>query len=188
MPRVTIPGIGDVNFPDNMPRDEIMSRAEAMQLEAQGPKYDARDLPTSELIKGGFSRGIEGLKGTVFDLIPAMAGSFVGAKPYAKAQLEEYGKRMAEEEMAHPTAYKSVSDVGGISDVLPFAAETLGEIGPDILSFIGGAGIGAQTVKQAAKSSVKSAIEKQAAEYAAKRGLVGEAAEATTKQIGRAHV
>ena len=44
MPRVTIPGIGDVNFPDNMPRDEIMSRAEAMQKEATTPKFDPKDL------------------------------------------------------------------------------------------------------------------------------------------------
>ena len=102
MPRVTIPGIGDVNFPDNMSRDDIMRRAEAMQLEAQGPKYDARDLPTSELIKGGFSRGIEGLKGTVLDLLPAFGASLIGAKPYAKAQLEEYGQRMAAEEAMHP--------------------------------------------------------------------------------------
>ena len=183
MPRVTIPGIGDVNFPDNMPRDEIMRRAEAMQLESQGPKYDARDLPMGELLKGGFSRGIEGLKGTAFDLIPALAGSFVGAKPYAKAQLEEYGQRMAAEEAAHPTAYRSVSDIQGAGDIIPFAAETLGEIGPDVLSFIGGAGIGSQAVKQAAKSSVKNAIEKQAAEMVAKRGLTGTAAEEVTKKF-----
>ena len=62
MPRVEIPGIGIVRFPDNMSREDIMSQATAMQLEASKPlSYDARDLPTSELIKGGFSRGIEGL-------------------------------------------------------------------------------------------------------------------------------
>jgi len=37
MPRVTIPGVGDVNFPDNMSRDEIMSRATAMRDQAAQP-------------------------------------------------------------------------------------------------------------------------------------------------------
>ena len=72
MPRVTIPGIGDVQFPDTMSRDEIMSRAQAMQVKASEPMLNPKELPTTELIKGGFSRGIEGLKGTAFDLIPAL--------------------------------------------------------------------------------------------------------------------
>jgi hypothetical protein len=178
MPRVTIPGVGDVQFPDNMSRDEIMSRATAMQSQASQPEYDPRDLSTSQLIKGGFSRGIEGLKGTAFDLIPALGASIIGKKDYAREQLKEYADRMAAEEEINPTAYKSYKDVQSLGDVLPFAAETIGELGPDALSFIGGAGIGTQIGKQVAKRSVK-----DIGETIGKRGLTDEAAAALEKRV-----
>ena len=178
MPRVTIPGVGDVQFPDNMSRDEIMSRATAMQQQASTPMLNPKELPTSELIKGGFSRGIEGLKGTAFDLIPALGGSILGKDQYAREQLKEYADRMAAEEQINPTAYKSYKDVQGLGDILPFAAETIGELGPDALSFIGGAGIGTQVGKQVAKRSVAGAVES-----IGKRGLTDEAAAALEKRV-----
>jgi hypothetical protein len=178
MPRVTIPGVGDVQFPDTMSRDEIMSRATAMRDQASVPEYSAKDLPTSQLIKGGFSRGIEGLKGTALDLIPALGGSIFGQKDYAREQLKEYADRMAAEEAINPTAYKSYKDVQGLGDVIPFAAETLGEIGPDVLSFIGGAGLGVQAGKYAAKRGVAGAVES-----IAKRGLTDDAAAALEKRV-----
>ena len=178
MPRVTIPGVGDVQFPDTMSRDEIMSRATAMQQQSKQSVLDPKDLPMSDLIKGGFSRGIEGLKGTAFDLIPALFAAKAGRDEYAKEQLKEYSDRMAAEEAINPTAYKSYKDVQGLGDILPFAAETIGELGPDALSFIGGAGIGAQVGKFAAKRGVASAVEK-----IAKRGLTDEAAAALEKRV-----
>lgn len=178
MPRVTIPGVGDVQFPDNMSRDEIMSRATAMQQQASQPEYSAKDLPTSELIKGGFSRGIEGLKGTAFDLIPALGASIIGKQDYAREQLKEYADRMAAAEELSPTAYKSYKDVQGAGDILPFIGETIGELGPDALSFIGGAGIGTQIGKQVAKRGVKEIGEKIAT-----RGMADEAAAALEKRV-----
>jgi hypothetical protein len=180
MPRVTIAGVGDVQFPDTMSRDEIMSRAIAMRDQASVPEYSAKDLPTTELAKGAFNRGIESLKGTAVDLIPALGGAIFGQKDYAREQLKEYANRMAAIEELNPTAYKSYKDVQGLGDVIPFAAETLGEIGPDVLSFIGGAGLGVQAGKYAAKKGVEKAITAAAAETAAKRGLTGEAA----KELG----
>lgn len=182
MPRVTIPGVGDVQFPDTMSRDEIMSRATTMQQQqSKQPILDPKDLPMSDLIKGGFSRGIEGLKGTAFDLIPALVASGYGtpgSNAYAKEQLKEYAERMAAEEQLNPTAYKSYKDVQGFGDVLPFAAETLGELAPDALSFIGGAGFGTQAGKYVAKRSVAGL-----AENIAKRGLTDEAAAALEKRV-----
>jgi hypothetical protein len=89
MARVNIPGVGPVDFADSLSDADILAKARAIQAQAAGPKYDARDLPASELIKGGFSRGIEGIKGTAFDLLPALAGSMFGQKDYAKEQLLE---------------------------------------------------------------------------------------------------
>jgi hypothetical protein len=178
MPRVTIPGVGDVQFPDTMSNDEIMSRATAMRDQASVPEYSAKDLPTSRLAKGAFSRGIESLKGTAVDLIPALGGAIFGQKDYAREQLKEYADRMAAIEELNPTAYKSYKDVQGLGDVIPFAAETLGEIGPDVLSFIGGAGLGVQAGKYAAKRGVAGAVES-----IAKRGLTDDAAAALEKRI-----
>jgi hypothetical protein len=73
MPRVEIPGVGIVQFPDNMPQDQIMARAEAMQNQAKQPLLDPRELGIGQLIGGGFSRGIESLKGTAFDLIRSLS-------------------------------------------------------------------------------------------------------------------
>jgi len=177
MPRVTIPGVGDVQFPDTMSRDEIMSRATAMQQQSKQPILDPKDLPMSDLIKGGFSRGIEGLKGTAFDLVPALFAAKAGRDEYAKEQLKEYADRMAAEEQLNPTAYKSYKDIQGAGDVLPFAAETLGELGPDIASLLIPTGAGTQVGKFAAKRGVTAALEKALPEHIAKRGLTGAAAD-----------
>jgi hypothetical protein len=176
MPRVEIPGVGVVQFPDNMPQDQIMARAEAMQNQAKQPLLDPRELGIGQLISGGFSRGIEGLKGTAFDLIPALGASIIGKDAYAKEQLKEYQDRMAAQEELTPTAFKSYKDIGGVSDAFGFGAETLGEIGPDIISFMLGAGVGTVAGKTIAKKSLDKAITAQAAETAAKQGLTKEAA------------
>ena len=171
MPRVQIPGVGIVQFPDNMSRDDIMAQAEAMQQQAQQPLLDPRELPTTELIKGGFSRGIESLKGTALDLVPALAGSIFGKEDYAKQQLQEYRDRMAAVEEESPTAYKSYKDIGSIGQAFDFAAETFGEVGADVASFLVGAGAGSVAGKKIAKKALEKQIREQAAETAAKRGL-----------------
>ncbi len=171
MPRVQIPGVGVVQFPDNMSRDDIMSQAEAMQKQAQQPLLDPRELPTTELIKGGFNRGIESLKGTALDLIPALAGSIFGKEDYAKEQLQEYRDRMAAVEEESPTAYRSYKDIGSVGQAFDFAAETFGEVGADVASFLVGAGAGSVAGKQIAKKALEKQIREQAGETAAKRGL-----------------
>jgi hypothetical protein len=167
MPRVTIPGVGDVNFPDTMSRDDIMSRAEAMQAQARQPIFDPRDLGLGQLIKGGFNRSVEGLKGTALDLIPALGASIIGKKDYAKEQLEEYKARMAAEEAINPTGFKSYKEIRGPSDALGYAAETFGELGPDIGAFLTGAGAGSVV----AKKIVQKGLEKTATTEAKKLAL-----------------
>jgi hypothetical protein len=165
-------------FSDKMSRDEIMSRAEAMQAQASQPMFDPRDLPTGKLISGGFSRGLEGLKGTAVDLIPAFAGSIFGKNDYAREQLKEYQDRMAAAEAENPAAYKSYKDIQGAGDILPFAAETIGEIGPDILGFLTGAGAGTSIGKRLATSGAKKALETSLPARVAEKGLTAEAAAA----------
>lgn len=175
MPQVTIPGIGNVNFPDAMSDQEIMAQARAMQEKASQPIFDPKDLGLGQLISGGFGRSVEGLKGTALDLIPAFGASLIGKDQYAKEQLKEYSERMAAAEELYPTAYKSYKDIGGIGGILPFAAETVGELGPDIASFIG-SGLGVGFVgKKLALSALEKQVRAEAAEFAAKKKLSAEA-------------
>jgi hypothetical protein len=183
MPRVEIPGVGIVRFPDNMSREDIMSQATAMQQKASQPIFDPKDLPTSELVKGGFSRGIEGLKGTAFDLLPALGASLIGKDAYAKEQLKEYSDRMAAAQEESPIAYKSYKDIGSIGNMFDFAAETFGEIGPDIASFMVGAGVGSVAGKTVAKKALEKQIREQASETAAKRGLDDVAEKALAERL-----
>jgi hypothetical protein len=177
MPQVTIPGIGNVNFPDAMSDQEIMAQARAMQEKANQPIFDPKDLGIGQLISGGFGRSVEGLKGTVVDLIPALGASLVGKDKYARDQLKEYGERMAAAEELYPTAYKSYKDISGIGSILPFAAETIGEIGPDIAGFMVGAGVGTYGGKKLALNALEKQVREEAAEFAAKKKLSAEAAQ-----------
>jgi hypothetical protein len=162
-------------FPDSMSDADIMAQAKQMQTEASQPLLDPRELGIGQLIGGGFSRGIEGLKGTVADLIPAFGASMIGRDEYAREQLGEFGARMAAEEEINPTAFKSYKDVQSIGDAGSFVAETFGELGPDILSFMVGAGVGTTAGKAVAKKSLESAVTREAAAFAAKRNITGEA-------------
>jgi hypothetical protein len=189
MARVDIPGIGMQTFPDSMSDKEILAQANILRekatqkvtQKAQNPlgldlTYDPRDLSLGQKIKGGFSRGLEGLKGTALDLVPALGASIIGKDDYAKQQLKEYQDRMAAEEQINPTAYKSYKEIGGAGDLLGFGAETLGELGPDILSFFTGIGAAASVGKYAATKGAQKLLEKKALNYAAEKGLTGEAA------------
>jgi hypothetical protein len=179
MARVDIPGIGMKTFPDSMSDKEILAQANILREKAaqpQQPLLDPKDLPLGQIVKGGFSRGLEGLKGTALDLIPALGASIFGKDDYAKEQLKEYQDRMAAAEQANPTAYKSYKEIGGFGDALGFGAETLGEVGPDLLSFFTGVGAGASVGKYAATKGAQKLLEKKALNYAAEKGLTGEAA------------
>jgi hypothetical protein len=177
MARVNIPGVGYVSFPDKLSDEQILAQARAIQEKAQQPLFDPRDLPTSEIIKGGFSRGLEGLKGTVFDLVPALGASLFGNDKYAKEQLKEFSDRMSAEEVVNPAAYKSYKDLKGrgIGGAFDYAAETFGELGPDIASFMLGTGAGTVVGKKVAAKGLEKIAAEEAAKIAAKKGLSKEA-------------
>jgi len=183
MPRVTIPGVGDVQFPNNLSRDEIMRQAEEMQAKASQPILDPKDLPMGELIKGGFARSVESLKGTALDLIPALAASTFGNDKYAKGQVEEYNQKMKDIEALYPTAYQSYKDINSVGQAFDYGAENFGQLAPDMISFALGAGIGSTAGKYAAKKGLERALEEHAAEYATKQGLTKEAEAAYVSRL-----
>ena len=49
MPKVTIPGVGVINYPDSMSDKDIMSHAQGLQTKANTPLLDPKDLPAKEL-------------------------------------------------------------------------------------------------------------------------------------------
>ena len=183
---VQIPNYGPVSFPDTMADDEIKQRAAALANAAIARSTytpDYREQGLGSLVASGFKRAASGLGSTITDTLPALAGSALGFDNYAREQLAEAAEKRKQSEMENPTAYKSYKDVRGLGDVPGFVAETFGELGPDILGLLTGAGAGATIGKKVATKGAEKLAAKEAAEYAAKRGLTGEAADAAAVRL-----
>jgi hypothetical protein len=186
MKTVNIPNYGPVSFPDTMEDDEVKQRAAdlanaALARTTYTPDY--RDQGLGALAKSGFKRAASSLGSTVTDLIPALAGSALGFDEYAREQLKEADEKKKQSEMENPTAYKSYKDIRGIGDLPGYVAETMGELGPDMLAMLTGAGGAAAVGKRVATKGVEELAAKKAAETVAKRGLTGEAADAYTARL-----
>ena len=103
----------------------------ALDLDAQ---FAPAPLPEPEVGIGeafstGFERGVGRLGSTITDIIPALAGSAVGADEYAQRQFQE----AAEKEAALPAPiFPSYKDVEGVGDFTKFVAETIGEQIPNL--------------------------------------------------------
>jgi hypothetical protein len=180
MPVVNIPNFGPVSFPEGMSEKKIRAEAQRMAdavAERLTYKPDYRDLGIGQLMYGGFRRAASGLGSTVTDLLPALAGSVFGQDEYARQQLEEAAQKRKEIQERFPTAVSSYKDIQGIGDIPEYVAESLGELTPDILAMLTGAGaVGALGRRAAVKG-----IERAAAETIAKRQL-DEAAGAAYKE------
>ena len=185
---VNIPNYGPVSFPDGTPDEEINARvARFMAAQQQKQEYtpDYRDLGIGQLVSGGFKRAASSLGSTVTDLLPALGGAMVGNEKYAREQLAEAAEKRRQAELANPTGYKSYKDVRGLGDAAGFVAETVGELGPDILGLLTGAGVGASVGKRIATKGVEETAGKLAVESLAKKGLTGEALDAAAAQVGK---
>lgn len=187
---VQIPNYGPVTFPDDTPDDEIRARSSriisALAEQQKAPDFteEIRNQGLGSLMAGGFKRAATGLGSTVTDLLPALGGAIVGNKEYAREQLAEAAEKKRQAELENPTAYRSYKDVGGVGDAAGYAAETFGELGPDILGLLTGAGVASSVGKRVAVKGAEKLAAEEAAKYVAKRGLTGEAADAATVRFG----
>ena len=176
---INLPKLGPVNFRDDLTPEQFQSQLAALQQ-----KYDFKlpkpDVGIGTLLKRGFMRGVGETGIALGDVLPAMGASALGFKDYAQQQLGEAAASRAELEAKYPTQYKSYTEVEGLGDILPFAAETLGELGPTALTaLIPGAGAGVLGSRIAARGAMGAALE---AGPLSRAGLA--AAEATAKKAG----
>ena len=121
----------------------------------------------------GVGRGVEQLKTTFGDVIPAMAGQALGFEDYAKAQMQEAAEAQQRIQAERPPIFESYKEIESPYQFAQFGAEVFGEQFPNLLTaLIPGVGGGA-VAGRAALATVSKALTEQAV----KRGLVGEAAE-----------
>jgi hypothetical protein len=151
----------------------------ALDLDAQfapAPTFE-REVGLGEAFGIGLERGVGRFGSTITDIIPALAGSAVGADEYAQRQLEE----AAVKEAALPApVFESYKDVGGIGDAAKFVLETVGEQIPNLGMALGTAltgGAAAPALLGGRALATKAATEtakREAAKLVAKQSAAGQ--------------
>jgi len=106
--------------------------AVARQMMSSPEDLIKQDYSMGEILSKGVQRGVKRLGSTFGDIVPAMGASALGFDEYARKQMEEAAQTEQEIARTMPAQYKSLSDVKGIGDYLPFALETIGEQVPNI--------------------------------------------------------
>jgi len=129
----------------------------------------------------GLSRGFTRLGSTFGDVLPALGASALGFDDYAKRQMEEAAATEEQLQRTNPTQFRSLSDIKGAGDFLPFVGETVGEQVPNLLTSLIPGGVGAAVGRRA----VVGAAEKQLAGLAEKR-LAGAAERQLLKKTAAA--
>lgn len=93
----------------------------------------------------GLAKGIESIKGSVVEAVPAMVRSALGDEAGAKENLAQYQKRMAATEAANPTRVKDFTEIqgSGFLDTLDrlgsYAGESFGQAFPSLAMVMAGA-------------------------------------------------
>jgi hypothetical protein len=191
MPVINVPNLGPVNFPDTMSQDEIKAKFTDLAQRAAAKfeyKPDYREQGIGQLIKGGFNRSMSAIGSGITDIVPAMVGSALGYEDYAKEQMAEAAVKRQRAELENPTGFRSYKEIRGPGDFIGYAAETLGELGPDIIGMLVPGGVGSAIGRRVAMRGAAEAAGARAAESVAAKGLADEAAEAYSKRLTDAAV
>ena len=133
------------------------------------------------------ARGAKQTGSLLGDVLPAMAASAVGADEYAARQMAEAAETQKEIEQKYGARYKSLSDVKGIGDYIPFALETgLEQVPGMATALIPGAGFGVAGGRMAAAAAAKELAERKATQAGARYAGMKTAEGAMRGQIGGA--
>jgi len=140
----------------------------AAELGLPEPK-PTQDTGVLSMMGRGVVRGAKQTGSLLADVLPAMAAKAVGADEYAAKQMEEAAQTQKEIEQKYGARYKSLSDVKGIGDYIPFALETVAEQIPGMATaLIPGAGLGVAGGRMAASAAAKKLAEREATEAGAR--------------------
>jgi hypothetical protein len=121
------------------------------------------DYTFGEAISKGFTRGKKQLSSALGDVLPAMAARGLGFDEYAQEQMEEAAQTQQEIAREYAPQVQSYKDVAGPRDALMYAAETISEQVPNILtSLVPGVGTGALMARTAASAATKAAAQNAA--------------------------
>ena len=133
------------------------------------------------------ARGAKQTGSLLGDVLPAMAASAIGADEYAARQMAEAAETQKEIEQKYGARYKSLSDVKGIGDYIPFALETgLEQVPGMATALIPGAGFGVAGGRMAAAAAAKELAERKATQAGARYAGMKTAEGAMRGQIGGA--
>jgi hypothetical protein len=183
MPKYNVPAPNGKTYAVDMPagtnEDAIKAAAyELYQKDEQRRMMEEYGPGAGELFTRGVKRGFKQMGSTLGDIIPAMAGSALGFKDYAKGQMQEAADTQAEIQRDMPAEFTSYKQADTLGNAGRYLAETVGEQFPNILtSLIPGVGAGAIAGRTAASAAGKALLAQ-----AAERGLAGEAAEQFEQQ------
>jgi len=166
---INLPKLGPVRFADNLSQEEFQA-----QVDALSKKYDFKipmpEYGVGETFMRGAKRGLTRMGSTFGDVIPAMGASALGFDEYAQRQMAEAAETQRQIQETNAPSFTSYKQVEDIPSALKFAAETIGETTPDILSIIGTGGVGGALAKAGTRAATLGA------EQLAARAVTGQAA------------
>jgi hypothetical protein len=164
--------------PDGLSPDRVTTLAQEQLIIPPEPK---RDYTLGEISSKAFGRGVERVKSTLGDVLPAMGASVLGFDDYAKKQMEEAARSEEFIQRTMAPQYPSYKDVEGVGDAGKFALETTLEQIANLFTVLvpGGAGgvagrlaakkVAAGTVKELTEQEAKKQLSKTASARAAKK-------------------
>ena len=137
--------------PDATPQEISQAALQIASQQTPPPSTVTPNYTLGRAITGGFNTGVERVKSTFGDVIPAMAANALGFEDYAKQQMEE--ARRSEEKIARKYApeFESFKDVDSLGGASRFVAGTIAEQGPNLLTMIGSGGVPGIAAKLTAK-------------------------------------
>ena len=138
--------------PDATPQEISQAALQIASQQTPPPSTVTPNYTLGRAITGGFNTGVERVKSTFGDVIPAMAANALGFEDYAKKQMEE--ARRSEEKIARKYApeFESFKDVDSLGGAARFVAGTIAEQGPNLLTMVGSGGVPAIGAKLTAKA------------------------------------
>ena len=169
-----------IQFPDSYTDDQIndaiinkvIPQLEQEEEERRRAEAERRKDETGllEAFGTGLSRGIGQTSALLGDALPAIAADLVGADDYRDRQLQEYQESMARIERESPSAVPTFRDIDDAGDAGLYAAETIGQFIPSIVTSIAGGGVGGFVGKKAAEKFATKMVSDAAKKAAATKG------------------